>query len=81
MSLKFSKNISSPIETEIQKELHHYEEALKADAEFHVLKSIREKIRLLEAALKERQKQCTKNGEKQDCRSCCTTFLNLISSF
>lgn len=48
-------NFSSPIEEQIQVELNNYKQALKADEEFYVLKSIREKIKILEERLRQRQ--------------------------
>lgn len=66
MSLKFSKHISSPIEIEVQKLLTEYQEALKADAEFHVLKTIRDRIKLLENTSKERQKQPNRNTQEHN---------------
>lgn len=51
----FVTNFSSPIEEQIQVELNNYKQALKADEEFYVLKSIREKIKILEDRLRQRQ--------------------------
>lgn len=47
----------SSVELELQQELNNYETAFKADAEFHVLKSIREKIKKLKAELQEKEAQ------------------------
>jgi hypothetical protein len=57
MTLKFSKSNSSQIEIEIQKELENYRQALKADAKFEVLKTIKNRIKLLEDVFKETQKR------------------------
>jgi len=55
MLLKLSNELSSPIEQELFKEEKKFQDALKADAEFHVLKSIRQKIKQLKAELSEQR--------------------------
>ncbi len=57
MPPNFSKPLSSPINDQIRKELDNYQEALKADAEFHVLKSIKDRIKLLEEKLQSQNKK------------------------
>lgn len=55
MSLIFTKNLSSPVEQELFKEEKIYKKAVKAEAEFFVLKRIRERIKMLKAELSEQK--------------------------
>jgi hypothetical protein len=65
MSHEFSKPFPSPIEVEIQKLQNEYQQALQADVEFHVLKSIKDRIHMLEQRAKEQQKHSNQNAEQQ----------------